>query len=57
VRDLLRAAAERKANAHLEKLLLEGLDSGEPIEVNDQYWKDMRNELEEYIASRKKSST
>lgn len=36
-RDLILKDQERQGEARLEKLLLQGLDSGEPIEVTSEY--------------------
>ena len=49
IRQLLRQAAERVAQARLETLLLEGLDSGEPIEINDDWWQQKRIQLLERL--------
>lgn len=38
---LIRDAQQREAEKGVETKLLEGLDSGPPIEVNDPYWKDL----------------
>lgn len=43
--DLVREARERAAEERLEKLLLEGLESGAPIEVTPEYWQKKRAEL------------
>jgi len=45
VRALIREDQKRKARAELETLLLEGLDSGEPIEVNAAWWKKKKDAL------------
>ena len=45
VGELIRADLKRKARERLEALLLEGLDSGEPIVVDDEYWKQKRERL------------
>ncbi len=42
--DLVREDQKRKAQEKLEALLLEGLDSGTPIEVNEEYWQKKRAE-------------
>jgi antitoxin ParD1/3/4 len=42
---LIGEAQKRKAKAKVEALLLEGLQSGEPIEVNSQYWEEKRCRL------------
>ena len=49
IRQLLRQEAERVAQARLETLLLEGLDSGEPIEINDDWWQQKRIQLLERL--------
>lgn len=40
-RSLIREAQTREADARLETLLLEGLDSSE-VEVSDTFWKDLK---------------
>jgi antitoxin ParD1/3/4 len=45
-RELLRLDRKRAAEERLEELLLEGLDSGEPIEVTKEYWEKKRRDLE-----------
>lgn len=45
VRDLVEEALDRKNEERLEKLLLESLDSGEPIKVTPEYWEKKRAEL------------
>jgi len=42
---LVREDRKRRAQEKLEALLLEGLNSGEPVEVNEGFWKEMRQEL------------
>jgi antitoxin ParD1/3/4 len=37
-----RDARRRQAEARVEALLIEGLESGEPIEVTPQYWEERR---------------
>ena len=49
IRQLLRQEAERVAQARLKTLLLEGLDSGEPIEINDDWWQQKRIQLLERL--------
>ena len=44
-RDLVRDDQKRRAQEKLEALLLEGLDSGTPIEVNQEYWQSKKAEL------------
>ncbi len=45
IRSLIRDDQKRKAQEKLEALLFEGLNSGEPIEANREYWEKKRNEL------------
>jgi len=52
VRTLIREDQKRKALERIEALLLEGVSSGEPIEVNQSYWDKKRVAL---IASRRKT--
>jgi antitoxin ParD1/3/4 len=44
-RDLVRDDQKRRAQEKLEALLLEGQDSGAPIEVNEEYWQNKKAEL------------
>jgi antitoxin ParD1/3/4 len=47
VRELLRQDQERRAEQKLEALLLEGLDSGKPIQITPEYWENKRRQLVE----------
>lgn len=47
VRELLREDRKRKAGQELEVLLLEGLNSGEPITAAPAYWKRKQHKLAE----------
>ena len=53
VRELIRDAQKAKAQARLEALLLEGLESGDPIEVTPEYWRELREEAHRRLAARK----
>jgi antitoxin ParD1/3/4 len=44
-RGLLREARERESEKRLERLLLEGLDSGEDIELTPRYWSKKREAI------------
>ena len=46
VRALLRAERKRRAEAELDELLLQGLNSGEPIEVTPPFWEAKRRDLQ-----------
>lgn len=47
VRALIRDEQKRRAAQRLETLLLEGLESGEPIEISPEFWERKRVELEQ----------
>jgi antitoxin ParD1/3/4 len=34
-----------RAHAHLEELLLEGLNSGPPVETTPEFWQSLRDEI------------
>lgn len=51
VRDLLRAAKQRKANEHLDQLLLEGLES--PAKnMTDEDWKRIHRTVKERLSKK-----
>jgi antitoxin ParD1/3/4 len=54
IRTLVREEQKRKAKEKLESLILEGLNSGESIEVTPEYWEEIRRRLQERGAKRKK---
>ena len=45
IRNLVRDDQKRRAEEKLEALLLEGLNSGEPIEITPEYWEKKRTQL------------
>ena len=45
VRALVREDQKSKAEEKLETMLLEGLNSGQPLEVTPEFWKERRREL------------
>lgn len=55
-RDLVREDQKRRAQERLEALLLEGIDSGEPIEITDDYLHKKRAQLLARIEERKRAS-
>jgi antitoxin ParD1/3/4 len=55
VRELIRRAQKEHSEEELERLLLEGLKSGEPIAVTPEYWQKKRAKLASRAKSRKKS--
>ncbi len=50
---LLREAQQAEADARLEALLLEGLASGDPIPVDEQFWSDLRAKTERRVRAHK----
>jgi antitoxin ParD1/3/4 len=49
---LVKEAQKQKAREKVEDLLLEGLNSGEPVEMTAQEWSDIRREVYERHARR-----
>ena len=49
IRHLIRQDQKQAAQMKFEAMLLEGLDSGEPIEVTDEWWENKRTELLERL--------
>ena len=49
-RELLRERQKRKAQEKLETLLLEGLESGKPIEVTPDYQKKRQQKFREKLS-------
>jgi antitoxin ParD1/3/4 len=60
VRELIRIDQTKAAERRLEELLLEGLNSGEPVEVTPEFWEQKRRDLvarvEEARKQKKKAS-
>jgi antitoxin ParD1/3/4 len=55
VRELIRADQKRKAEERIDALLLEGLDSGEPIAVTPEYWEEKKRKLTERLGKAARS--
>jgi antitoxin ParD1/3/4 len=45
VRDLIRSDQKRRDEERIDALLLEGLQSGEPIEATREYWEEKKRKL------------
>ncbi len=45
LRDLVRQDQKRSSEDRLEALLLEGLNSGNPIDITPEYWEQKRRQL------------
>ena len=50
IANLIEQARQHAAHAHLEKLLLEGLDSGPGIEVTPDWWRQKADEWQKKYA-------
>jgi antitoxin ParD1/3/4 len=50
VRELIRADQKRRADDRIDALLLEGLESGEPIPVTKEYWEEKKRKLTERLS-------
>jgi antitoxin ParD1/3/4 len=49
VRELIRADQKSKVEERIDALLLEGLDSGEPIPATKEYWEAKKRKLTERL--------
>ena len=47
VQTLIQEDQKRKVQEELEALLLDGLDSGEPVESTPEFWQDFRDKINE----------
>lgn len=47
VQVLLREDQRRKAQERVEALVLEGLQSGDPVEITPEYWESIRQRIRE----------
>src|SRR5229473_618018 len=57
LRELIREDQKRRSKERLEALLLEGLDSGDPIPADAKFWTELKREAVAKLASRKKSGS
>lgn len=55
MRELLRQAQAKDANARLEALLLEGLAGGKDIAVTPAFWKELKADAGKILAKQKKA--
>lgn len=53
IRELVRRDQKERAQDRLEALLLEGLESGNPVPVTHEYWDKLRQDLAERRAKKK----
>ena len=54
INHLIEEDQKRAADQGLEQLLLEGLDSGEAVPVDDQFWKNLRADAMGRVEQRKR---
>jgi len=55
VRELIREDQKRRTQQRLEQMLLEGLNSGEPVAADQEFWADLKSEALHMIEARKRS--
>jgi antitoxin ParD1/3/4 len=56
-RELIRQDEQREAEARLESLLLQALESGEPTPMTKEDWNDVRKEVKRRATQRKKEKS
>ncbi|MBD2298915.1 type II toxin-antitoxin system ParD family antitoxin [Nostoc sp. FACHB-87] len=49
INHLIRQEQERIAQKHLESMLIEGIESGEVVEITDEWWEQKRARLVEQL--------
>ncbi len=49
IHHLIHEDQRRQADTRLEAMLLEGIDSGEPIEVSEAWWEEKKAKLSERL--------
>lgn len=56
VRELLREAQAKEADARLEALLVEGLTKGKEIPVSPEFWSELKKDAAKILSKHKQSS-
>jgi len=56
VRELIREDQRRRAKERLDALLLEGLNSGDPMPANAKFWTGLKRDALVRLKARKKSA-
>jgi antitoxin ParD1/3/4 len=56
IRELIREDRKRRAREKLDALLLEGLNSGDPVPVDAKFWSGLKQEALARLESRKKAA-
>jgi len=54
VRELIRGDQKRRAAERLDALLLEGLNSGDPVPANAKFWAELKRDAMVRLKARKK---
>ena len=57
VRELIRGDQKQRAKEKLDAMLLEGLNSGDPIPMNDKFWSGLKQKALAGLELRKKSAS
>jgi antitoxin ParD1/3/4 len=57
VRELIREDQKRRSLEKLDLLLLDGLNSGDPIPADAKFWSDLKHEALVKLEGRKKSTS
>jgi len=55
VRELIREDQKRRARTKLDALLLEGLNSGDPVPMDAKFWAELKQEALSKLAGRRKA--
>jgi antitoxin ParD1/3/4 len=56
IRELIRADEKRRNEERIDALLLEGLESGEPIPVTKEYWEAKKRSLTERLGKTRRDN-
>ena len=53
IRQLVREEQKRAEAERLDRMLIEGAESGEPIRTDDSYWQQLRKRVEKKVRARR----
>jgi antitoxin ParD1/3/4 len=56
VRELIREDQKRRAREKLDSLLLDGLNSGDPLPVDAEFWSNLKREAVARLEARRKTA-
>jgi antitoxin ParD1/3/4 len=57
IRQLVREEQKRAEQDRMERKLLDGLESGQPIRATDEYWRKLRKRIEQGAGHRRTSGS